>query len=106
MKKCQKCNYENADSMRFCLECGTALPDAPIIVSWQDSGTQKPSDKQSSGPSQSTTGQGSSSNPPSGGSSMNSGSSSSSTPGQSGSSSSTSGSSGQGTTPSSEKNKQ
>ena len=70
------------------------------------SGTQKPSDKQSSGPSQSTTGQGSSSNPPSGGSSMNSGSSSSSTPGQSGSSSSTSGSSGQGTTPSSEKNKQ
>lgn len=43
MKKCQKCNYENADSMRFCLECGTPLPDAPIIVSWQDSGTQKQS---------------------------------------------------------------
>jgi hypothetical protein len=29
--------------MRFCLECGTPLPDAPIIVSWQDSGTQKQS---------------------------------------------------------------
>jgi hypothetical protein len=43
MKKCQKCNYENAGSMRFCLECGTPLPDAPIIVSWQDSGTQKQS---------------------------------------------------------------
>ncbi|HEX9961824.1 MAG TPA: zinc ribbon domain-containing protein [Pyrinomonadaceae bacterium] len=43
MKKCQKCNYENAESMRFCLECGTPLPDAPIIVSWQDSGTQKQS---------------------------------------------------------------
>ena len=44
MKRCQKCGHENVDSMRFCLECGTALPDAPIIVSWQDSGTQKPSD--------------------------------------------------------------
>jgi hypothetical protein len=43
MKKCQKCNYENADAMRFCLECGTPLPDAPIIISWQDSGTQKQS---------------------------------------------------------------
>jgi hypothetical protein len=29
--------------MRFCLECGTPLPDAPIIISWQDSGTQKQS---------------------------------------------------------------
>ena len=29
--------------MRFCLECGTPLPDAPIIVNWQDSGTQKQS---------------------------------------------------------------
>jgi hypothetical protein len=44
MKKCQQCGHENADSMRFCLECGTALPDAPIIINWQDSGTQKPSD--------------------------------------------------------------
>lgn len=43
MKKCQKCSYENADAMRFCLECGTPLPDAPIIISWQDSGTQKQS---------------------------------------------------------------
>lgn len=43
MKKCQKCNYENADSMRFCLECGTPLPDAPIVINWQDSGTQKQS---------------------------------------------------------------
>jgi len=30
--------------MRFCLECGTALPDAPIIINWQDSAPQKPSD--------------------------------------------------------------
>lgn len=43
MKKCQKCNYENADSMRFCLECGTPLADAPIIISWQDGETQKQS---------------------------------------------------------------
>lgn len=41
MKKCQKCNHENADSMRFCLECGTPLPDAPIVINWQDAGTQK-----------------------------------------------------------------
>jgi hypothetical protein len=27
--------------MRFCLECGTPLADAPIIINWQDSGTQK-----------------------------------------------------------------
>jgi len=44
MKRCQKCGHENEDAMRFCLECGTPLPDAPIIISWQDSGTQKQSD--------------------------------------------------------------
>lgn len=44
MKKCQKCGSENADSMRFCLECGTPLPDAPIVINWQDSGTQKQTD--------------------------------------------------------------
>jgi hypothetical protein len=38
MKSCQKCGHQNEDAMRFCLECGTPLPDAPIIVSWQDSG--------------------------------------------------------------------
>ena len=59
-------------------------------------GHNQPSDKQSSTPSQSTTGQG-------GGSSMNGGSSSSSTPGHSSSSPSTSGSSGQNNMP--EKNK-
>lgn len=37
MKKCQNCNYENAETMRFCLECGTPLPEeggvgAPIVV--------------------------------------------------------------------------
>lgn len=32
MKKCPTCNNENADSMRFCLQCGTPLPDAPMIV--------------------------------------------------------------------------
>ncbi len=29
--------------MRFCLECGTPLADAPIVINWQDSGTQKQS---------------------------------------------------------------
>lgn len=28
-KKCQRCGYDNADTMRFCLNCGTALSDAP-----------------------------------------------------------------------------
>lgn len=32
MKKCPTCNNENADSMRFCLQCGTPLPDAPMVV--------------------------------------------------------------------------
>ena len=32
MKKCQTCSYENADTMRFCVECGSTLPDAPIVV--------------------------------------------------------------------------
>lgn len=43
MKRCQRCGHENTDAMRFCLECGTPLADAPIIVNWQDSGTQKQS---------------------------------------------------------------
>ena len=32
MKKCQTCNFENVDTMRFCVECGAPLPDAPIVV--------------------------------------------------------------------------
>jgi hypothetical protein len=32
MKKCQTCNFENVDTMRFCVECGSLLPDAPIVV--------------------------------------------------------------------------
>lgn len=32
MKKCPTCNNDNADSMRFCLQCGTPLPDAPMVV--------------------------------------------------------------------------
>lgn len=28
-KKCQRCGYENTDTMRFCLNCGATLPDAP-----------------------------------------------------------------------------
>lgn len=43
MKRCQKCGHDNTEAMRFCLECGTPLPDSPIIVNWQDSGTQKQS---------------------------------------------------------------
>lgn len=32
MKRCPTCNNENSDSMRFCLQCGTPLPDAPMVV--------------------------------------------------------------------------
>jgi hypothetical protein len=31
MKTCQACGHSNADDMRFCLECGKPLPDAPIV---------------------------------------------------------------------------
>ncbi len=31
MKTCQACGHANADEMRFCLECGKPLPDAPIV---------------------------------------------------------------------------
>ncbi|MBK8148691.1 MAG: zinc ribbon domain-containing protein [Acidobacteria bacterium] len=31
MKTCQACGHGNADDMRFCLECGKPLPDAPIV---------------------------------------------------------------------------
>lgn len=40
MKKCQFCGHGNNDDMRFCLECGKALPDAPIVFNLQDSGSQ------------------------------------------------------------------
>jgi hypothetical protein len=33
MKKCQACSYENADAMRFCVECGSLLPDLPSSAS-------------------------------------------------------------------------
>lgn len=32
MKKCQTCGYDNTDVMNFCLECGSALADAPQMV--------------------------------------------------------------------------
>ena len=34
MKKCQTCQNQNADDMRFCLNCGSALPDAPVVVNF------------------------------------------------------------------------
>ncbi len=34
MKTCQTCNNQNADDMRFCLNCGSTLPDAPVIVNF------------------------------------------------------------------------
>ena len=34
MKKCQTCNNENSDDMRFCLNCGSPLADAPIMVNF------------------------------------------------------------------------
>ncbi len=35
MKTCQACGHANADDMRFCLECGKPLPDAPIVFDLQ-----------------------------------------------------------------------
>jgi len=43
MKKCQSCNYENADEMRFCVECGTLLAASPMVINLQDIGTQRQS---------------------------------------------------------------
>src|SRR4051812_17193406 len=34
MKKCQTCGNQNADDMRFCLNCGSSLPDAPVVVNF------------------------------------------------------------------------
>lgn len=44
MKKCQICGNENSDEMRFCLECGTSLPDSPLIVNLHDGAAQKQSE--------------------------------------------------------------
>ncbi|HNQ16154.1 MAG TPA: zinc ribbon domain-containing protein [Pyrinomonadaceae bacterium] len=35
MKTCATCGHQNADDMRFCLECGKPLPDAPIVFDLQ-----------------------------------------------------------------------
>ena len=40
MKKCQTCGNQNADDMRFCLNCGSTLPDAPVIVNFGSQGGQ------------------------------------------------------------------
>ena len=32
MKKCQTCHLDNSDNMRFCVECGSPLPDAPFVI--------------------------------------------------------------------------
>lgn len=44
MKKCQTCGNQNADDMRFCLNCGSSLPDAPVIVNFggQQGGSSNP----------------------------------------------------------------
>jgi hypothetical protein len=44
MKKCQTCGNQNADDMRFCLNCGSSLPDAPVIVNFggQQGGQSNP----------------------------------------------------------------
>ena len=44
MKKCPKCGLENSDSMRFCVECGTPLADAPIVINLQNDTAQNQSD--------------------------------------------------------------
>lgn len=38
MKRCQKCGHENSDGMRFCLECGSALHDSPMVINLKDEG--------------------------------------------------------------------
>ena len=40
MKRCQQCGYENVEAMRFCLECGTPLPDAPLVINLSDKPTE------------------------------------------------------------------
>lgn len=40
MKKCQTCGNQNSDDMRFCLNCGKPLADAPMVFNLQDSGSQ------------------------------------------------------------------
>lgn len=47
MKKCPTCNNDNADSMRFCLQCGTPLPDAPMVVNLGDGGSSQSGQGQS-----------------------------------------------------------
>lgn len=44
MKKCQVCGNENSDEMRFCLECGTLLPDSSMVINLQDSATEHQSE--------------------------------------------------------------
>lgn len=44
MKICQSCKFENADDMRFCVECGTPLSASPMIINLQDGETHRQSD--------------------------------------------------------------
>ena len=39
MKKCQSCKFENADDMRFCVECGTSLPASAMVINLRSSET-------------------------------------------------------------------
>jgi hypothetical protein len=39
VKICQKCRYQNEDSMSFCVECGSPLP-SPIVVNLNNPNTQ------------------------------------------------------------------
>lgn len=40
MKNCQACGTVNSEDMRFCVQCGKPLPEAPIVFNLQDSGSQ------------------------------------------------------------------
>ena len=44
MKRCGKCGNQNTDDMRFCLECGNQLADAPFVVNLQDNTAQNQGD--------------------------------------------------------------
>ena len=42
MKKCQNCNFQNADEMRFCVECGKPLAASPMVINLQEGDSRKP----------------------------------------------------------------
>jgi hypothetical protein len=70
-KKCERCGYESADSMQFCLECGATLPVSTVNAGQQTGGVQPPAANTSPyGKSMETVVQGQGFPPPGGGQSF------------------------------------